>query len=211
MQIIKVNIKNPDPQIIHKATCVLENKGVVVYPTDTAYGIGVNAFEEEAIKKLYKLKGRDFSKPTHVVVKNWKMIKKIAYTNGLARKFYDKFLPGPLTIILTKKNLIPDILTAKTKTIGIRIPKCNVTKMLSSHLKLPYTTPSANRSGEKTPYSIEEVASVLDLSQVDLVLDGGKLPNVPPSTIVDLTSNEIKIIREGTLSLEIQKFIKDEL
>lgn len=207
MEIIHVDINNPNTEVIHKACQIVRMGGIIIYPTDTAYGIGVNALDLKAIKKLYELKGRDFSKPTHVVVDDWQMIEKTAYTNSLARKIYNKFLPGPLTIILNKKDLIPDILTANLNTIGIRIPNCKITKLISENLKLPYTTPSANRSGEKTPYSIEEVKNVLDLSQVDLVIDGGKLPNIPPSTIVDISTNEIKFLREGSLYLEVKTFL----
>lgn len=205
MRIVNIDINKPDKTIIKTVTNVLLTGGIIVYPTDTAYGIGVDAFNTQAIKKLYELKGRDLAKPTHVVVRDWNMIEELAYTNDFAKKLYDKFLPGPLTMVLKKKDSVPNILVANGKTVGVRIPKCKFTLSLSQVFPNPYTTPSANRSGEKTPYDIEEVSKVLDLSKVDLVIDGGKLPKVIPSTVVDMTNEEIKILREGPISnVEIQ-------
>lgn len=208
MQIIKMNQKKPELEIIKQAAEVLKAGGLVVYPTDTAYGLGGNALDKKVIKKVYEIKGRDFTKPTHVIVRNWQMIEQLCYPNKLAKKLYDKFLPGPLTLILPKRPSVPDILTANLPTLGVRIPNNHVTMKLSSHLSFPYTTPSANRAGEPTPYSINEVKKVLDISKVDLILNAGKLPKVLPSTIVDATNEVPKILREGPISKnEITKLL----
>ena len=200
MEIIKIDIKTPSISAIKKAANVLSKNGLVIYPTDTAYGLGANALSEDSIRKIYNVKFRDFSKPTHVVVRDWKMIEKLTKTNDAARKLYDKFLPGPLTLILPKKKMVPDILTGGLPTVGIRIPDNEVTKKLSHQLPFPYTTPSANKSGGIAPFSIEEVKKELDTSSVDLILNGGKLPNTLPSTIVDLSNTPPKILREGSIS-----------
>ena len=200
MQLIIADISKPDPEIIKKAAEILTAGGLVIYPTDTAYGLGANALDETAVRKVYEVKGRDFSKPTHVVVRDWKMIEELTNTNDLARKLYDKYLPGPLTIILPKKKIVPDILTAGLPTLGIRIPNNELTKKLTNELPFPYTTPSANKSGGITPYSIEDVKKELDITKVDLILDAGKLPTTPPSTIVDLTTTPAKVLREGPIS-----------
>ena len=208
MQIIKINSNNPLLYSIDKAANILKHGGLIIYPTDTAYGLGANALDEEAVRKVYGIKGRDFSKPTHVVVRDWKMIEELCFVNDLAKKLYDNFLPGPLTIILPKKKIVPDILTAGLKTIGIRIPNNEVTKILSNDLPFPYTTPSANKSGGKTPYSIDEVKKELNIEKIDLIIDAGKLPEVKPSTIVDLSLSPPKILREGSITLkEIKKAI----
>lgn len=212
MAIFKVNLKKPNIEIIERAANTLKSGGLIVYPTDTAYGLGANALDENAVKKIYKIKGRDFSKPTHVVVRNWKMIENLCCVNLLGKKLYDKFLPGPLTLILPKlpnhpnhPNL-PNLLTANLPTLGVRIPDNLITQSLSRLVNFPFTTPSANKSGGKTPYSIEEVKNELDISKIDLILDAGKLPKVVPSTIVDLTSKDPKILREGPIAIdEIQK------
>lgn len=200
MKILKIKNKKPDKKIIKLAAEILKKGGLVIYPTDTAYGLGGNALDPEVIKKVYDIKERDFSKPTHVIVRNWKMIEKLAETSPSTKKFYDKFLPGPLTIILTKQKVIPDILTAGLPTVGVRIPKNNITIQLSSHLSFPYTTPSANKSGGKNPYSIADVKNELVINKVDLILDAGKLPQVKPSTIIDLTTSPPKFLREGPIT-----------
>lgn len=201
MEMMKVDIDYPDTEVVQKAADVLKRGGIVVYPTDTAYGIAVNAMDEEAVKKLYDLKGRDYTKPTHVVVKDWEMIETFTNPSEDAIKIYEEFMPGPITMILNKRTYqIPDMLGSDT--LGVRIPDTELTKELSNFVHFPYTTPSANRSGEKTPYSVEDVKKVLDIEKVDLVLDGGQLEKVEPSTIVDLTGDEMKILREGPITEE---------
>ena len=210
MQIIKVDPNNPDTKTISKAARVLKSGGLVVYPTDTAYGLGANALSKKAVKKVYEVKGRDYSKPTHVVVTDWKMIEELTETNELAKKLYHHFLPGPLTIILPKKKTVPDILTSGLPTLGIRIPNNSVTQSLSRSLTFPYTTPSANKSEGVTPYSIDDIRKQLDIEKIDLILDAQELPPTPPSTIIDLSIHPPKILREGSISKEqVGKTIKD--
>jgi len=162
MQIIKVDNNKPDHKSIKKAADILKASGLVVYPTDTAYGLGVNALDKIAINKLYEVKERNYSKPTHVVVRDWKMINEITYPNENAKILYKKFLPGPLTLILPKRKSVPDLLTANLPTLGIRIPNNLITQSLSNSLPFPYTTPSANRTEGKIPYSVEDVKRELD-------------------------------------------------
>ncbi len=199
MKVCKVNLINPQPEIIKLATEILKSGGLVIYPTDTAYGLGANALNEEAIRKMYGAKGRDFSKPTHVVVRDWAMLKTIAEENPEAKILFESFLPGPLTIILKKKPILPALLTANLSTIGVRIPNSSITKALSREVDFPYTTSSANLSGGKTPYTAEEAIEQIG-QYVDLVLDGGELPRVSPSTIVDTTCTPLRILREGPIN-----------
>jgi L-threonylcarbamoyladenylate synthase len=202
MRIVKINPNNPDKDIAKLASEILKSAGLVIYPTDTAYGLGGNALDEEAIRKVYEIKGRDLSKPTHVIVRNWQMIDNLCYTNKLAEKLYSKLMPGPLTLILPKKAKVPDILTAGLLTLGIRIPNTPVTQSLSNLVSFPFTTPSANKSGGKVPYSVNEIKRELDIEKVDLILDAGKLPEVAPSTVIDLTKTPPKILREGPITKE---------
>lgn len=201
MQIHKVDIRKPNKKVIENATQVLMCGGIIIYPTDTCYGVGVNALDKNAVKKLYELKGRDFSKPTHVVVKDWNMIKLLTIPNAIAMKLYKKFLPGPLTIVLSKNaNLVPDILTGGAQTLGVRILSNLVTQSISDLVPFPYTTPSANKTGKPAPYSVDEVKKVLDVEQVDLILDAGKLPLNKPSTLINLSISPPTILREGSIA-----------
>ena len=204
MKTLKINPYKPDRKVINKSITTILEGGLVVYPTDTAYGIAASAVNEKAIENLYRIKNRGLNKPTHVVVKDWKMIKKLTITNRSVKVLFEKFIPGPLTLILKKRpdSPIPQILSGRLPTLGVRIPDCQVTQIFSEFLKLPYTTPSANKEGESTPYSIGEVKKVLDLSLIDLVLDAGSLPRNLPSTVADLTKNTPKILREGPITNE---------
>lgn len=200
METIKIDPKNPNHRAIKKAANVLSSGGLVVYPTDTAYGLGANAQDEKAVRKVYEVKGRDFSKPTHIVVRDWKMIEKLCQVNEVAKKLYHEFLPGPLTIVLPKKKVIPRILTAGRSTVGVRIPKNSITQSLSHLISFPYTTPSANKEGGKTPYSILDVKEEIDMEKIDIVIDAGNLPPTPPSTLLDLSTSPPKILREGPIT-----------
>lgn len=203
MKLIKIKNSNSNLEAIEKAAQVLTSGGVIVYPTDTAYGLGANALDERAVTKIYNLMARSSSKPTHVIVKDWDMIELIAKPNESAMKLYERFFPGPLTMVLPKKeDIVPDVLTGGLSTIGVRISDTPFTLALSNLVSFPYTTPSANRSGEETPYSIEDVKSVLDVKKVDLVLDGRRLKPTPPSTLIDVTQDQPKILREGPITLE---------
>jgi L-threonylcarbamoyladenylate synthase len=188
---------------------VLSRGGLIIYPTDTAYGLGVNAFNIDAIKLLYDVKQRELSKPTHVIVRDWNMIEGLTITNLSAKILNDNFLPGPLTLILKKHDVVPGILTANLPTLGLRIPDNKVTQAISANFSYAYTTPSANMSGGKTPYTINDVKKELDISKIDLILDAGQLPERLPSTLVDVSSQNIKILREGTISTpQILKALK---
>lgn len=201
-KIIEIDPKSIDQKAIEAAAYTIRRGGLVVYPTDTAYGIAADASNERAVEKLYKVKERNRDKPTHVVVRDWTMISGILLTNFVAKMLHDKFMPGPLTLVLSLKEGIkyPDNLTAGKKTLGARIPDFEVTKRLSAILEVPYTTPSANKEGKKTPYSIEEVEKELGFDGIDMVLDAGELPQNPPSTIVDLSEGPIEIIRPGSIN-----------
>ena len=200
MKILKVNVNNPSQEIVKLAVNILKNGGLIVYPTDTAYGLGGNALDEKVIRKVYELKDRDFKKPTHVTIRDWKMINKLTFTNDFAKELYVTFTPGPLTIILNKKPIVPNILTAGLPTLGVRIPKLAIIRRISNFVDFPFTTPSANKSGGKIPYSINDVGDELDIEKVDLILDAGELPKILPSTIIDLTIDPPKILRQGPIS-----------
>lgn len=203
MQTIKVNPQSPDLKLIAQAAKTIENGGLVVCPTDTVYIFAVDATNEEAIRKVYEIKGRDYSKPIHVVVRGWEMVKNLCEVNEVAMKLYNEFLPGPLTIILNKKPIVPDILSANLPTLGIRLPNNPTTRAISANLDFPYTATSANKSGESNTYTANDVLEQLtqqDLSLIDLVIDAGELPKVDPSTVVDCTTDTPRILRPGPIT-----------
>ncbi|HTL39810.1 MAG TPA: L-threonylcarbamoyladenylate synthase [Methylomirabilota bacterium] len=200
--------------LINEAVKILQAGGIVVYPTDTAYGLAVDATNATAVKKLYRLKGRDFKNPIHVIppTKDW--IEKLVVLSKPAKKLIDELMPGPLTIVLPlkAKGRSWQLLSSGTRTLGIRRPKYKLALDLAMLLGKPITTTSANLSGQPTCYSSPEVQKQFENSKVkpDYYLDGGKLKKTKPSTVV-LVSDRVKILREGPISLkQIKNVLSDQ-
>ncbi|MDI6645059.1 MAG: L-threonylcarbamoyladenylate synthase [Methanobacteriaceae archaeon] len=195
MNIMRIEPQNPDRNKIEKLIEILKNGGVILYPTDTVYGIGANIFDENAVKKVYSIKKRSYAKPLSVCVSNIDEIEKIAYLNSNLRKFISKIFPGPFTVILEKKENVPDIITAGSKKIGVRIPDSTLCMELSK--EFPITTTSANISGEKILESADHI--LRELGDVfDAIIDASSVKNIKPSTVVDLTGPKPKILRKGS-------------
>jgi L-threonylcarbamoyladenylate synthase len=194
MKLIKINPENPEKEKLEQTITVLENGGTVVYPTDTLYGLGVDIYREDAVRKVYTIKKRSFNNPISICVSKIGDIGKIAYMDKDTEEIVKKLLPGPFTIILRKKENISPMLTAGGEKIGIRIPDNRICRELTQ--RFPITTTSANISGIKAPKSLKEVLKELgDL--VDLILDDGRSGEGVPSTVVDLTTRPPKILRKG--------------
>jgi len=203
MKIIK--IENQDlKDHLNEARNILRRGGIILYPTDTIYGLGVDAFNEEAIKKLYKLKKRPLDKPISICLHDTGWIEKVAHLNPKIEKITDMILPGPFTIILKKKNTIPSILTGGSEKIGIRIPDNIISRELAN--EFPITTTSANISGMKTHNNIKDI--IKQIGEVDLALDAGPLKKREPSTVIDLTIEPPKILRKGAGIKKIRKRLK---
>jgi L-threonylcarbamoyladenylate synthase len=187
---------------IGRAEATLRSGGIVLYPTDTLYGLGADAFSNEAVAKVYAIKGRDEKKPIHCVVASIDAAGTYAEVNDLARTLARKFLPGPLTLVLKKKPGIDSGIAKGMATFGIRIPQNEFCLGLAEKFG-PFTTTSANLSGEGNVPTVEGVLSQLGerASLIDLVIDGGELPPRDPSTVVDVSSGEFKVLREGAVSL----------
>lgn len=188
---------------IQTAIEVLKQGGVVVYPTDTAYGLAVDATNPKAVKRLYALKGRNFKNPVHVIPPSKDWIKKVVKLNEPAKQLIEQLMPGPLTVVLPLKitGISWKILSAKTKTLGIRRPKYKLALDLAMILKKPITTTSANLSGKATCYSTQAVKKQFVKAKLkpDYYLDGGKLKITKPSTVVSVDENYVKILREGPI------------
>lgn len=181
---------------------VFKKGGIIAYPTETFYGLGVDPFNETAAKKLFALKGRDFDKPVSILVKDKNML--IAVVEEIppaAERLIKKFWPGPLTIIFKAKKTIPALITGNTGKIGIRISCNTVTQKLLEEIDSPITTTSANPSGKKSPVTAKEVTDCFG-DKIDLVIDGGVLSGKLGSTIVDVTEGELKILRQGEIPVK---------
>ncbi len=184
------------------AANIIKKGGIVIFPTETVYGIGTNGLDEEAVKKLYEVKDRPLNKPISLLVSNFDMINQVAKDiTEMEYKIMKNFFPGPLTIILNKKSCVPDILTAKGNTVGIRMPDNEIALKLIELSGVPIATPSANISGRPSGIDIEDIKKDFE-GKVDLFIDSGKSKIGNGSTIVKVEDNEIKILRQGIITKE---------
>lgn len=183
----------------------LINDGVIIYPTDTVYGVGASIDSLKGLCKIYEIKERDFKSPLIALLSKVEYVEKIAIIDEekkiIIEKLANKFWPGALTIILNKKETVPDIIVSGGKTIGVRIPDLKLAQEIIERIGGILPTTSANISGEKTPRSFEELSEEFK-KRVDIVVDGGKSPLGMESTILDLTKTFPKILREGAIKKE---------
>lgn len=184
-----------------QAADVLRAGGVVIYPTDTLYGLGADALSNDAVDKVYDIKGREEGKPINCIVHDVAMAEQYAEVDDLARMLARQFLPGALTLILKKRPGIDTGIARNMQTIGIRIPNNLFALALVSEFGRPITATSANKAGKKPERSIESILAQLGdaASKIDLIIDAEELPESKPSTVVDLTGERPIILREGAI------------
>ncbi|GBE18947.1 threonylcarbamoyl-AMP synthase [archaeon BMS3Abin16] len=180
-------------EAIKAAGQIIRDGGLVVYPTDTLYGLGCSALDEEAVQRVFEVKKRDPTNPLSIAVCNLRMLRRYTSFDSQAMRVMECFLPGPVTFVLRKKAL-PDVLTGGGGSVGVRIPESRVALKLIMEVGVPIVSTSANISGQAPPETADEVMA--QLPEVDLILDGGKIAG-RGSTIIDLTTCPPRILREG--------------
>lgn len=203
-EFIRLYEENPDPKKVKQAVDILRNGGVVIYPTDTVYGMGCDITNQRAVEKICKIKGINPKKHNFSII--CADLGKIAqYTRVITKpvfKMMKKGLPGPFTFILEASNVVPKILHSNKKTIGIRVPAHNIPRILVEELGHPILTTSIRDEDDVVEYSTDpELIFEKYQHQVDLVIDGGYGQNVA-STILDCTGDEVEIVRQGLGQLE---------
>ena len=209
-KIVTINPFSPDAELINRAAALINKGEVIVCPTDTGYALAADALNTKAIARVFDLKGRSFTNPIHVAVNTIEAAEKYAHINDIALYLAAHFLPGALTIVLPKKEVIPSMLVAGLDTVGIRIPDNNVILNLAGKADKPITTTSANISGQPTPYSIEEITAQMggDIRKIALILDQGAIKIHELSTIIDVSVSPPQLIRQGRVSwLEIHEVL----
>lgn len=201
-KIYNYDLKNID---LDKISSLLKEGKLIIYPTDTVYGIGATINSAEAIANIYKAKKRNISSPLIALVSSKDKIEKIAYISENNKekinKLINKFWPGGLTIILKKKPCVPNIMTANGDTVGIRMPNLTIALEIIESVGGVFPTTSANISGETTPRAYEELSCKFK-QRVDIIINGGKSPVGIESTIIDMSSDIPKILRIGAISLK---------
>ena len=203
-----IDLKEKDFTKREEPAQIIKNGGIVVFPTETVYGIGANALNAEAVKKIYEIKKRPLSKPITLLVNSIDIIERVAKDiTPFEYSIIKKFFPGPLTIILQKKDVVPDIVTSGGSTVGIRMPANEIALELINRAGVPLATPSANISDKPSKTNIKDVMS--DFPEgVDCFIDGGKSKIGVASTIVQVIDGVPHILRQGTITEEqINKLI----
>jgi tRNA threonylcarbamoyl adenosine modification protein (Sua5/YciO/YrdC/YwlC family) len=194
--ILNINPENPQPRLIHKVVETLKQGGVIAYPTDTTYGIGCDIFNKKGVKKIYQIKHRDPRKPFSFICADLSDVANYAQVSNFAFKTMKRNLPGPYTFVLEATRMVPDLLTTRQKTVGIRIPDNPIALAIVRELGHPLVTTSANVSGEEAfndPSLIDESMGRM----LDMVVDGGILLG-DPSTVVSLIDDKAEVLRQGS-------------
>ena len=194
--------KGINDKILKEIVETLNNNGLIIFPTDTVYGIACNAFSDKALIRLFNAKKRSFDKPINILTNSIEKINLVVDSiNDIERELINKYLPGDLTIILNKKKGISNILTANKNTIGVRIPNNEVALKILSSYQYPLAVTSANISGFDVGTKLDDLIDIFK-DKVDIIIDGGILKSTP-STIVRIENNNINILRQGNLKIEL--------
>jgi len=205
------NSNEPSDSLVNVARLILGGKCVAV-PTETVYGLAANALDENAVRKIFEIKGRPLIDPLIVHIYDLESAKKISHFSPLAEKIAEKFWPGPLTLVLPKKNIVPKIVSANLHTVAVRMPKHPLMRALLKECKVPLAAPSANPFGYVSPTKAEHVRAQLG-DKLDAILDGGQCSCGLESTIISLVDEKnISILRHGPIAQEvIEDFLKVKL
>lgn len=201
-QILSVDPKSPDPEVIGTAAATIKGGGLVVFPTSTFYGIGVQAFDALAVDRVFHVKRRDVHKPILVLIASPNdLLSLVQSIPEGATYLMEAFWPGGITLVFDAVDSLPENLTGYTGKIGIRLVSHPVASALVKAVGKPITGTSANPSGKAGCTAVADLATELK-AEVDLVLDGGRLMGRKGSTVVDVTADPPRILREGVVSSE---------
>ena len=198
-RIIKISSRKFEDKKIHIIATVLEEGGIIAYPTDTFYGLGADCFSAQARQRIYQIKKREPNKPFPILISDIRMVKDLAEEIPAAFSVLTaQFWPGPLTLVMKAAARLPAELVGPNRTIGIRLPDVTWLRDLIRQVGLPIIATSANIAGAGEIETAEEVIRQFK-NKVDLIVDGGRTPGGRPSTVVDLTGERPAILREGAV------------
>ena len=193
---LSINPDNPQPRLIKQVVECLKKGGVIIYPTDTTYGIGCDIYNRKAIKKIFQIKQRDQRKPFSFICNDLAEISTYAQVSNFAFKILKRHLPGAYTFVLDATKIVPESLSTKQKTVGIRMPDSAICQAIVAELGNPLVTTSANTSGEDTPQDPRDIQANMG-QLVDFVIDGG-ISMDEASTVISLINDKTDILRQGS-------------
>ena len=199
-EILKVSADNSEESVLSSAAAIVARGGVIAYPTETFYGLGADATNEQAVKKIYKIKGRNFINPISIIIgRTENLYPLVQNVSSAAQKLIQAFWPGALTIIFKASDGVLPVLTAGTGKIGVRISASYAAQVIAQKLEHPLTATSANLSGKPECSRASEVAKQIG-NKIDAIVDFGPTIGNKVSTIIDITCNPPEILREGTIT-----------
>lgn len=208
-EVYKVDPMNPDRSVIKRAAEVIRGGGLVAFPTETVYGLAADALNAEAVKKIFVAKGRPRDNPLIVHIADVGDVQRLAEkVPREAEALIKRFFPGPLTIVLEKKPIVPDETTANLNTLAVRMPDHKVALSLIREARTPIAAPSANTAGRPSPTKAQHVLDDL-YGKVDVIIDGGETRYGLESTVVDLTVSPPQILRPGVITFEMLRSVLD--
>ena len=192
MKEYKTSIDKVDDDIVSEAIRVMADGGVILYPTDTVYGLGANIFDSKAVRRVFEIKNRSYLKPLSILVSDVASVDLVAKLTSSHREIINNCLPGPSTFILNKRDIVLRDITGGLRNVGVRVPDCELACRLASIF--PITTTSANLSDDEVLSNPKEILEQLGC-EVDLVIDAGDLKSSKSSSVIDLTGLEPKVLR----------------
>ncbi|PLX80371.1 MAG: threonylcarbamoyl-AMP synthase [Desulfuromonas sp.] len=194
--LVSVNPENPQPRQIDRIVETLRQGGIIVYPTDTIYGLGCDIFNHKGVKRIYQVKQRDPRKPFSFICADISDVASYCQVSNFAYKILKRHLPGPYTFVLDATRQVPGLLTTRQKTVGVRIPDNPIALAIVRELGHPLITTSANTAGDDPVNDPEEIEARFGKS-IDMVVDGGILMG-DSSTVISLVDDHIEVLREGS-------------
>jgi len=201
-KIFKIHPVHPNPDTIQKAARVIRKGGVIAFPTRCLYGLGADAFNPEAVNRIFKIKQRPAEKPILILIDDPVRLERlVTRVSGAALTIMDRFWPGKVTLVFEARADVPPYLTAGTGKIGVRLAGHPVASSLVRELQLPLTGTSANVSGRPGCHQIGNLPPEVT-EQLDLILDAGPLKGGRGSTVVDVTGEVPRVLREGEVSMQ---------
>jgi L-threonylcarbamoyladenylate synthase len=200
LKILRVDPLHPTHDLINEAALVIKNGGVIAFPTQHLYGLGADAFNADAVNRVFEIKRRPDDKPLLVLIdKNYDLTRLVQEVPYAATRIMEWFWPGAVTIVFRAKHILPTNLTAGTERIGVRMPEHPVALALTAAVKGPITATSANIAGNSGCSLVSEMDPLIS-NKVDLIVDVGALKGGMGSTVVDVTGDSPKILRQGAVS-----------
>jgi L-threonylcarbamoyladenylate synthase len=201
-KILPVNPENPERNIVYEAGRILKGGGIVSFPTETVYALAADAYNQETVAKIYRIKRRDRSKPLSVFLRDADEARRVVdHVSRDAQKLMDKYWPGPLTLVFKCNTCKLSVVLGKGNKLGIRVSPTKLIDRLLDACKVPFTATSANISGKKSCVAANRVHYFFN-GRIDLILDGGRSTVFLPSTVLDVSGERVVLLRAGHIPIE---------